>query len=404
MNTQYAPRHFLRAAPNALLDRYFHGRDLLGDLDIQGLAETDIETLFQRWDGLPPERRSVVDSDFRLVHDLADEDGIRTLIDEGRYHGEDLEPIFAPMAGFYDKALWTLIERLQYAEVALRFRQADQFPSRYWLRRKDLPAVPARDDAATRSALAAAVSAYFRENEGRGYACVVDTYKRDDALYFFVYAEDYGRMDIGFDGPRLDRRHRRPAFEVVFLYDATQAALDVYCHSNRLVCKELQTIFARVVFGTDLGADHVNDRVYHLNRFKRRDVEFVFDPLSGIQSVALTSLRLSLFGGGSKRINVEADPSQSRHAVHDLLDDVLDTGRAERGGGKIPLALVNITRVGLRATFIAPSKRGRPTRTFFLAYPNGCTLKHDGKDALLRTMLIDSGIEPRARSANDPAA
>src|SRR5438105_873383 len=139
MSTHYAPRHFLRAAPNALLARCFHERDLLRDLDIEALAETDIEPLFQRWDDLPAADRSVVDSDFRLVHDLADEEGIRTLIDEGRFHGEDLEPVFAPMADFYDKALWTLLERRNYLDIAARFREADQLPSRYWLRRKNAP-------------------------------------------------------------------------------------------------------------------------------------------------------------------------------------------------------------------------------------------------------------------------
>jgi len=404
MSIQYAPRHFLRSAPNALLARYFHEQDLLTDLDIEALKETQVEPIFQRWENLPAERRSVVDTDFQLVHDVADEDGIRTLIEEGRFHDEDIEPIFAPMLGSYDKALWTLIERRKYLEVAARFREADQLPSRYWLRRKNVTAVPAREDAAACSELADAVSTYFRANEGRGYACVVETYKRSGAHYFFVYAEDYGRTDIGFDGSSLDRRHRRPAFEVVFFYDPDLAALDVYCHSSRPVCQILQTIFAGVVLGTDLGSDHSDSRVYELNRFKRRDVEFVFDPLSSIQSVALTSLRVSLRAGGGKRITVEADPSQGRHAVHDLLDAVLDTGRGQPGAGKTPLALVNVTRVGLRATFITPPKGRRPTRTFYLAYPAGCTLKHEGKDALLRTMLIDSGIELQARSASEPAA
>jgi len=57
------------------------------------------------------------------------------------------------------------------------------------------------------------------------------------------------------------------------------------------------------------------------------------------------------------------------------------------------LALVNVTRAGIQALFVKEGKRGRPTRTFFLSYPNACTLGQDGKDALLRKMLVDSGIE-----------
>ena len=44
---KYSPKHFLRLAPNALLDRYFHERKLLMDLDIRALRETDVEPIFE---------------------------------------------------------------------------------------------------------------------------------------------------------------------------------------------------------------------------------------------------------------------------------------------------------------------------------------------------------------------
>jgi hypothetical protein len=57
---------------------------------------------------------------------------------------------------------------------------------------------------------------------------------------------------------------------------------------------------------------------------------------------------------------------------------------------------MHVTKVGLQAQFIATRPGRRPTRTFTLSHPNSCSLRHDGRDGLLRQMLVDSGIEPLA--------
>jgi hypothetical protein len=402
MSRQYSPRNFLRQAPNELLTRYFHERDLLLDIDIASLDETDIDPVFQAWERLPDDRRTGIDSDFRMLDALADEEGIKTILDEGRFHGDDLEPAFAPMEGFHDKVLWTFLEHPGYVEIAARFREADELPRNYWLRRKDVPQVEPKDDPATCDELASAVGAYFRQSEGRGYSCTVEVYKRGKAHYFFAYPEDYGRTQIEYERGRLERRPHRPAFEVIFVYSQGDGTLDTFFRGGRQTVRNLQEIFARVVLQRELGDPAKDERVYELNRLKRRDFSFRYDPGSGIQDVRVKLLRLSFLGERGRRITIEADPSRRRDAVYDLLDQVMDGG-SETGaapGSRIPLALVNVTRAGIQALFAKEGKRGRPTRTFFLSYPNACTLGQDGKDAVLRRMLVDSGIEPVIRPSS----
>ena len=103
-------------------------------------------------------------------------------------------------------------------------------------------------------------------------------------------------------------------------------------------------------------------------------------------------LRLSLIGGGARRLTLEADPREGRGAVYDLLDAAFGHG-GNGAAGRLSLAMANITRVGIEVLFSRDGRRGKPTKTFYLTYPNGCTLKHEGRDAALRRMLIDSRIE-----------
>jgi hypothetical protein len=248
------------------------------------------------------------------------------------------------------------------------------------------------------------IGAYFRQKEGRGYACVVEVYQRGPRFYFFAYPEDYGTTDIEFDGGQLQRRPRRPAFEVVFVYSPDDGALDTFYRGPRKTVGELQEVFSRVVLLTELAQSSKDERVYELNRFKRPGVFFVYDPASGIEDVRVKLLRLSILGGGARRVVVEADPVGNREAVYDLLDEVMDTGRGQSANDdpRIPLTLVNVTQVCIQVLLSRDGRRGRPTKSFYLSYPNGCTLKHEGKDAVLRQMLIDSGIEPMKSPAPDP--
>jgi hypothetical protein len=233
---------------------------------------------------------------------------------------------------------------------------------------------------------------YFRLKEGRGRECLVEVYRRGTKLYYFAFPEDYAQASLEYtDTNKLERRAHRPIFQLVFVCDPESGTLDTFFRGQKKTRLEIETIFSRVILGSELDP-WKDDRVYNLNAFKRRGMKFVYDPASGIQDVRVKLLRLSLMGGRSRRVILEADPSGARGTLYDLLEETFDRGGDGSHGG-LPLALANVTRVGLQAFFSPGRRRGRNTKTFYLTYPNGCSLGHDGRDAVLRQMLIDSRIE-----------
>jgi len=392
MPRHYSPRDFLRQAPNALLARYFHERNLLTDLDIDSLAETDVQPIFEALAALAPELSARVDSDFALVTALADEQGIQAILDEAQYHQVDVNDAFDSKPGFLDRALWTFLEHPRIAEVARLLSEVDRFPTTSWIRRRDdVFGDQPRDDAAALAELSRTLGSYFRLKEGRGRECFVDVYRRGTKLYYFAFPEDYAHTSLEYLEGKLERRAHRTIFQVVFVCDPATGTLDTYFRGQKKTRLEIETIFSRVILGSELDP-WKNDRVYNLNAFKGRGVTFVYDPMSGIHDIRVKHLRLTLIGGGSRRITLEADPSADKETVHDMLATLFASDSSRAQGGWSP-ALANITRIGLQVYFSSGSRRGRNTKTFYLTYPNGCTLGHDGRDATLRQMLIDSKIE-----------
>jgi len=394
MARQFSPRTFLRQASNVLLARYFHEQGLLEQVDIAALPETKIEPVYEALGALHSVRRAQVESDFYVVHSLADEPGIQAILDEGQFHDLDLVAEFKRLEGFHDKVLLTLLDHRTVVEVAAKFREADELPHRYWYRRREgVPKVDARHDTKAGTDLASILASYFQSKEGRGKECNVDVYRRGERYYFFALPEDYGQAPLEYDtNGELQRRPRRPVFEVVFVYDLTSPALDTFFHGRKEARLELEKLFARVILQSELNASS-DDRIYNLNAFKQRGVNFVYDASSGIDDVRVKLLRVSLLGGSTRPLTFEADPNDGREAIYDFVERVFAHGGNGSTGG-LSLALANVTRVGIEAVYAQGQRRGRPTKTFYLTYPNGCTLGHDGRDAVLRKMLADSKIEP----------
>ncbi len=385
MSQQYSPRSFLRQVPNELLARYFHGRGLLLDVDFGRLGETEVEPIYLAWEALPEDERARVESDFQETHALACESGVKVILECGRASGEDLEPLLSGLEGFHHKAFWAFLERPEVFEAASRFCHVDSLYARYWRKRRGVPRVEPRVDAASLGEFEAAVSAYYRQKEGRGHSCRAEVYDRGDRKYFFVYPEDYATTVIEYRAGQFARRALRPAFELIFVYSREEGSLDVYAEGPKGTVQDLQRIFARTVLGVELGPELKAEKVYELNGFKDRNFQFVYEPADGIEGIRVKKLRLSVLGG-QKRITLEADPDKNPHAVYDLMDEALRTDN-------IPLSIVNVTQVTLRFYFAPGGKRGRNTLTFDITYPNSCPLKYEGRHLVARRVLVASGID-----------
>lgn len=386
---QYQPKRFFREVPNRLLKEYFQRRGVLASVPFDELRETQIDPIYQAWLDLTNDQRNELEQDFQEIDELATEAGSKAILDEARWHGEDLAKQFASLNGFQEHAFWTFLQRPRYWRGALAFNHADTVSSRFWRKRKNLPRRPACVDAASIEQLEKEISHYFHSEQGRGQNCKVDCFRRNELDYFFAYPEDYAQARVEWEGTDIARPARHPAFEIIVVYSQEAGTLDTFLPGDRDCVKDLQAIFAETILQSKLGPDAKDEQVYELDPLRSRDFVFVFNPESGIVDVRVTKLRLKVIGK-NERMVLEANPDFSRYAVFDLLDKITRV---------IPLSQVTVTLVGIRVTFTNNPHSNRPRRkTFEVASPCSCSLKHSERDLKIRKMLIDSGIEPRLRS------
>ena len=152
--------------------------------------------------------------------------------------------------------------------------------------------------------------------------------------------------------------------------------------------EQLQNLFVEIILNSSLTQPVKVDKVYELNKLKKRNFPFVFPPTSGIVDVRVRRLRFSNKFGGGERIILEAQPDDNRDAIFRLMDKTFDS--------RNPIADYQITQVSLKVTFkeMLQSRRLRH-KTVDISYPDICSLKHDGSDLEIRRMLLDSGLEVR---------
>jgi hypothetical protein len=159
------------------------------------------------------------------------------------------------------------------------------------------------------------------------------------------------------------------------------------CRGSFKAVEPLQAMFATAILKlSELPPDPTDDSIYDLNPLRERDFQFVYDPASGIQSVAVKKLRLSAKVVKGDRITLEADAAARPEAIYDLLDEVSKSMR---------LRTYNVTMVELVALVAMRPNEKSKSVTVRITHPNSCSLKYEDVDLKLRQMLVDSGIEPR---------
>ena len=396
MSRQYNPQRFFRQSPNNLLAQYFKEKQVLAEINFEDLTETKIEPIYDAWLAMPEKERSDMEKDFREIDFMATEGATKAIIDEADWHGEEMGPVLSKLKSHHDRAFWTFLNRPAYWKGALQFHYADNIPSSYWRKRKNIPKKSALVEPDDIKRLEQAISKYFHNKEGRGKNCRVECYRRNDLDYFFAYPEDYAQASIEWIDNEFERPPRTPAFEVIFVYSQTDGTLEVFLRGKKKPVPDLQNIFAEIILKTGLGPDKKDEKVYHLNPLKQQNFQFISDPASGIEDVRVCKLRLTSMVGKKERITLEADPTYNPNAVYELLD------KLHVQNPSIRLSSYNITQVGLKVFFsqAVGSLKGK-TRSFDVTFPNSCNLKQDGRDLIIRKMLVASGLEPREETEDE---
>jgi len=369
MAQQFNPKRVLRQVSNPLLREFFERQGNPLDVEWDVISNTQIDGIFDAWQLLPERPRKAVEIVFHDVHAMANEDGLRVMIEEGQYNGEDLSCPLDPMESRHDKAIWCFMNRPNIWEAAVRFAKADSLSGgRSWIKRGDMPLAEPKLDAAVLQALQDAMSAFYRDRQGRGHHCKIDYFPRgSNHHYYFVYLSDYADTYINFDDAgNFQRTPERRAFEVVFAYDHDSATLEMYAKGGKKVIEPLQSVFCRIILGKHLPPEDPNVKPYQLDGLMERDFPFPTDPEDGIKEVSIRCLRLSPLGRRRKRVTLEPDPEKGSDHIYEMLEEDLNRKR-------LPKSILHVTK----ATFnFRLNRNGRSNSLVFsVTYPNSCDLK-----------------------------
>ncbi len=390
MAAQYSNRHFFRKTPNQYLAQFFEAKAIQVELDFDELAENATDELQEVLNTLPDSQVADIEAEFQDVNALACEGGIKALVDEAGFHTDAafVEEI-AAIEGFHAKAMWAFLNKPKYWHGAAMFLHADNVSPSYWKKRNDLPSLPPQVEEDDIKALAKAISGYFFHREGRGKNCTVEPYRRNQKEYFFAYPEDFAQSAVEWVGGTLKSQSHHPAFEIIFVYCEAEGSLDIYAPKNSMAIADLQVMFAQHILKLEALAKGVIDkRVYELAPVVNDDFEFKIEPASGIASVLVTKLRVTLKHDKKQRITIEANAYKDPDAVNSLLDQL-----------KLPAYYVS--QVTLKVTFEAKGNQRTKTRSVNITHPNSCALNHDGNDLKIRQMLVRSGLEPKALTGDE---
>jgi len=392
MAGQFSLKTFLRKTPNRLLMSYLQQLGVGRNLGWEELGETQVERICEAIGCADERTRAKIACDFQRVHDMDDEGGVQSLLEEGRdrHHNVDLSPHFSEMESHIETAFWTFLHHPRVFETASQLHHANSTGGFH--KRRDLPDSRPATDRETQDHLARALSDYYVRTQARGRACVVDHYSHDSRLYWFAYPEDYavGRL-IFDDSGDLQLVSERPAFEVIFVYATADHTLDTRATGGKRVRQELQRIFCSTILSLDIDFPDRTEVVYELDGLLNRYFPFAVRPEDGVEDVRVSRLWLRMLGSDNKRVTLEADVSENSEAVYDLLDDVLESQSLRRD--RLHLGGVTI-QVCFRATDTTSARKVSVRLTF----PDSCDLKHQPGHDKVRELLKRWGIDVSGRS------
>lgn len=389
MARQYSAKTFLRNVPNALLKEYFDRRGVDLGFKWDMLHETDVNPIFVAFEKLDERTRSEIETDFRMVNDLACEDGVLQILEQAALCEQPLAATLHDMRNAYERACWTFLHEPILFRTAGRFHDLNRAGG--WRRRFVGKRLESRTDEQALRSLGSQLRLFYRR-QGRGRHCHVDHYLRlEPARHcFFAYPEDHASTDLGYDDHgRFQQRPRRSAFEVIFVYRPEEGVLEVRARGSARDVAQIERIFCMTILSMVELPDDSGRVPYDLCALRDGRLELALEPSDRVADVELRLLRFDLptdpKSGCSRRVTCSvASHKPAKDTLPRLLDEVLATGVRRND--------LLVSQARLRFTF-RPLNGERPkTLTFDVAYPDRCTLKDDPHDQIARKCLRAWGI------------
>jgi hypothetical protein len=362
----------LRMVPGTLLPEAFRH---LGHPDLVDWAALgrDRQPLLAAIGGLRKSQYDCVEAAFRAVFDLACRTGAGVLREVDAALGAEADGGLPADAAPYHRAAWTWLRRPAVFTQARTLHRLDTLS--WWRRRDDLPRCPPDLGAEALARLQADLSAALMEHRGCGRQCTVETFDRQGVTYVVARPDDVAdTILVHDDDGALVPVTQAPTFDVVYAFDRTTGALELFAQVPPRVKGNLEQVFARVCFGRELGPWRPT-ATYRLDHLLDEGFRFDTDPADRMR-VHLRKVRLR-FPDSTRTVQFTADPDADlEHELADFVREALNPNVIALPAMKVTLATLNFDLdelVGVR--------RGG-SFTFDVAPPDGCGLRNQSDDRI----------------------
>lgn len=378
MSRSYSPKNFMRLTPNAQIREYLALKGIGTDLTWEMLEENAVDEIHAVILRAPASTQREIDAEFANVMQLANEGGLKLLIDEGcKRFDVDLAPVFADIPSMTGRVLHAFVHYPQVFRIAQKYHHADQRHRRI---RDDIPDVLPKLDAATTAALEAALAGYFRK-EGRGATCHAEVFSRDDSFHWYCEVADFAQTVTVVDDELhcLRPQTQRPVFDVDFVYTPSTHTLAIASGGKKRDA-DLQQLFGRVIFSEEIGPPGQKN-LYNLQGLLDRDFPFTVYAEDGVDHVRLCRLRVDILG--RSRIELTALDRNDSSSIYDILDCLVVNGT--------PRVLMTVSYAAIQLVLRRPDG-GRTTHMIEVTLPDTCSLTYGWKDEIAQWLLKRWGI------------
>ncbi len=365
-------RRNLKLHDKRLLGRLFARCGAEIEVPWESLKPQQIEPIVDRWETLGDAKRGIQVA-LQEISDIADQRGLRLLIDELRQRHPKRLDEFSRLNSLADKALWVYLECPDVFEQAAIFHRTESLRSGQFANRwNSMPKRPLQINPKKIAELREALRRYYWKRELRGEVCEVHHYRRiGDTDFFFAYLPDWPDKLLAFDSDgQLTPRQESLAFNNVFVFDPKDGSVELIAKGGLRVQQQLRKAFCKSLLDIDVDEDEPIRQAYELDHLIDPEFGFETDPQDQIVSVCTTRLRLvpEVLSQGLEYIELKFRPSVYRSQVLEAIDRCLEAYELSRSS-------IRVKQVSFRIDF-APVASKPPRRISFKVHlPNTCDLK-----------------------------
>jgi hypothetical protein len=331
MTKPFDPKRTLRSLSPELRRRLLeHLR--VSDVEWDKVSPRKLGPLIDRILALPRPDLLRLQSVLHGIHILDNEPGTQILITQCRRDRRDIAGEVAGTPGTTDRAALAYLLASDVFQLASRLARLQALASsQYWARRESLPKMVEPISDATRERLGEVLSLHFSNTEMRGLSKLVEAEPLPDgSTCITCYFSSYPDAEVVFDNGEPVRQVSLRAFEVLFVYDPTDGALEMHARGGRKVREPIARIFAKVVLDHDLEPEQSAKPTYKLDHLLDPTFDLIVDPSLPVCDPRIVKLRLEPIDAPGEYVEIRVADDAAPARIYGALAEYLNRVRLTR--------------------------------------------------------------------------